>query len=105
MFSHRYIAEAPDLAIFHIFLGSIARTRRVPYLMRDLDAIIRWRGRLAENEVAHDLVIAEAGCRSVIARRKRSQLVCGGAGIGKTELVKALCREAKINCVIIEPRS
>ena len=71
----------------------------------DLDAIIRWRQRLAENEVAHDLLIAEAGCRSVIARRKRSQLVCGGAGIGKTELVKTLCREAKINCVIIEPRS
>ncbi len=71
----------------------------------DLDAIIRWRRRLAANEVAHDLQIAEAGCRSVIARRKRSQLICGGAGIGKTNLVKALCRAATIDCVVIEPRS
>ncbi len=71
----------------------------------ELDAIIRWRRRLADNEVAHDLLIAEAGCRSVITRRKRSQLICGGAGIGKTNLVKTLCREAKIDCVVIEPRS
>jgi hypothetical protein len=28
MLSHRYIAEAPDLAISHIFLGSIARTEK-----------------------------------------------------------------------------
>jgi hypothetical protein len=41
----------------------------------------------------------------VIAGRKRSQLVCGGAGIGKTNLVKTLCRDAKINCIVIEPRS
>jgi hypothetical protein len=71
----------------------------------DQNAIIRWRRRLAENEVAHDLLIAAAGCRSVITRRKRSQLVCGGAGIGKTELLKTLCREAKIDCFAIEPRS
>jgi hypothetical protein len=72
---------------------------------KDLDAIIQWRRRLVENEVAHDLLIAAAGCRSVIAGRKRSQLICGGAGIGKTELVKTLCREAKIDLAIIEPRS
>jgi len=53
----------------------------------ELDAIIRWRRRLAENEVAHDLLIAQAGCRSVIAGRKRSQLICGGAGMPALEPV------------------
>jgi hypothetical protein len=106
MLSHRYIAEAPDLAL-SIYWAHLPEPRRVPFPMHkdDLDGIIRWRRRFVENEVAYDLLIAEAGCRSVMAGRKRSQLICGGAGIGKTNLVRILCHEAKIKCVIIEPRS